>query len=111
MSNSIRFTVPLSSVNPVSFLLCIAVAVQKRRQLPVLQNRHRLGASLGWWDMRFAAFQDNKEMEFGSPTTGKSFLISRLLFKYIYQHKQPHFGKNPLRNSVLLWPQDVLNIP
>lgn len=91
------FAFPLWSVSPVCFLCCRAVAVQERRQLSALQNRHRLGASLGWWEMRFAAFQDNnEEMESGSPTTGKSFLISRLLFKYPYQRKNTHLGKKPL---------------
>lgn len=90
------FAFPLSSVSPVSLLCLRAVSVQERRRLPALQNRHRLGASLGWWEMRFTAFQDNEEMECGSPTTGKSFLISRLLLKYIYQYKHPYLGKKPL---------------
>lgn len=103
------FVFPLLSVNPLSFLCCRAAAVQERRQLPALQDRHRLVASLAWWQMRFASFQVNEEMESGSPTTGKSFLISRLLFKYT--HKHPYLGKKALSNSVLLWQQDVLNIP
>lgn len=100
------FAFPLSSVSPVSLLCLRAVSVQERRRLPALQNRHRLGASLGWWEMRFKAFQDNEEMECGSATTGKSFLISRLLLKYTYQHKHPYLGKKPyhVSNSVLLWP-------
>lgn len=96
------FAFSLSSVNPASFLCSRATAVQERGDCLLSRTVIAWKLFLGWCEVWFAAFQANEEIESKSPATWKSFLISRLLLKYTYQHKHLYLRRKIYQLCIIL---------